>query len=83
MGISMNAILKLRLVAGAVLLAGLAACGSDDTPFNLGTASSDGSINQFEAGVLAGSRTEAGEPDNVGSLVLATSETDEPFDLPD
>lgn len=79
----MNIIHKLRLVAGAVLLVGIAACGSDDSPFNLGTASSDGSINQIEAGVLAGSRTEAGEPDNVSNLVLATSETDEPFDLPD
>lgn len=73
----------IRVGAGAILLAGLAACGSDDTPFNLGTASSDGNINQIEAGVLAGSSTEAGEPDNVTNLVLATSETDEPFDLPD
>lgn len=79
----MNFTDKIRIGAGVILLAGLAACGSDDTPFSLGTASSDGSINQTEAGVLAGSRTEAGEPDNVSNLALATSETDEPFDLPD
>ncbi len=79
----MNFTDKIRIGAGVILLAGLAACGSDDTPFNLGTASNDGSINQTEAGALAGSRSETGEPDNVTNLALATSETDEPFDLPD
>lgn len=74
---------KVRISAGVMMIAGLAACGSDDSPFNLGAASSDGNINQIEAGVLAGSSTETGEPDNVTNLVLATSETDEPFDLPD
>lgn len=76
---------KIRISAGVMMIAGLAACGGDGTTslFNLGTASSDGSINQTEAGALAGSRSETGEPDNVSNLVLATSETDEPFDLPD
>jgi hypothetical protein len=83
MGMSMNSTQKLRLIVGAALLAGLAACGNDDSPFDLGAAGSDGSINQIEASVLAGSRTEVGEPDNVSNLALATSETDEPFDLPD
>jgi len=74
---------KIRIGLGAILLVGLAACGSDSSPFNLGAASSDGNINQIEASALAGSRSETGEPDNVSNLVLATSETDEPFDLPD
>lgn len=74
---------KLRLTAGGILLVGIAACGSDSSPFNLGSASSDGSITPTEAGVLSSSSTEVGEPDNVSNLALATSETDEPFDLPD
>lgn len=74
---------KLRLTAGGILLVGIAACGNDGSPLNVGSASADGNINPAEAGVLTGSTTEAGEPDNVSNLALATSETDEPFDLPD
>lgn len=74
---------KLGLAAGAALLLTLAACGGDGSPFSLGSASSDGSINATEAGALVGQTSETGEPDNVSNLMLATSETDEPFDLPD
>lgn len=74
---------KLGLAAGGALLLTLVACGGDDSPFNLGSAGSDGNINATEANVLLRSTPEAGEPDDVNGLVLATSETDEPFDLPD
>lgn len=73
---------KLGLAASGALLLTLAACGGDGF-FNLGTAASDGNINATEAGALVGSSTETGEPENVSNLMLATSETDEPFDLPD
>lgn len=74
---------KLGLAAGGVALITLAACGGDGSPFNLGSASSDGNINATEARTLTGSTTETGEPDDVSNLMLATSETAEPFDLPD
>ncbi len=75
---------KLGLAAGGALLLTLAACGGDgSSPFNLGTASRDGSISSSEASSLLRATTETGEPDDVSGLVLATSETDEPFDLPD
>lgn len=74
---------KLGLAGGAALLLTLAACGGDGSPFNLGSAAGDGTINAAEANALVGSTSEAGEPDNVSGLMLATSETAEPFDLPD
>lgn len=75
---------KLGLAAGSVVLLTLAACGGGDgSPFNLGSAGSDGTINASEARSLVGSSTETGEPEDVSNLVLATSETAEPFDLPD
>jgi hypothetical protein len=80
----MNLKNKLGLSVGGALILALAACGGGDgSPFNLGSASSDGSISSTEAGTLVGSSTETGEPDDVSNLMLATSETDEPFDLPD
>lgn len=79
----MNLKNKLGLSVGGALILALAACGGDGSPFNLGSASSDGSISSTEAGTLVGSSTETGEPDDVSNLMLATSETDEPFDLPD
>ena len=75
---------KFGIVAGAGLLLTVAACGGGDgSPFNLGSASSDGNINSSEAGNLVRSTSETGEPENVSNLMLATSETAEPFDLPD
>ncbi|MCE2746482.1 MAG: hypothetical protein LW710_11345 [Burkholderiales bacterium] len=74
---------KIGLAAGAALLLTVAACGGDGIPFNIGTASSDGNISAGEASALVGRTSETGEPDNVGRLTLATSETDEPFDLAD
>lgn len=74
---------KLGLAAGGALLLTLAACGGDGSPFNLGSAAGDGTINAAEANSLVGSTSETGEPDNVSGLMLATSETAEPFDLPD
>lgn len=74
---------KLGLAAGGALLLMLAACGGDGSPFNLGSAGSDGNINSSEANSLLRDTTETGEPVDVSNLVLATSETDEPFDLPD
>ncbi|MBU0543394.1 MAG: hypothetical protein KKC58_13520 [Gammaproteobacteria bacterium] len=75
---------KFGIVAGAGLLLTVAACGGGDgSPFNLGSASSDGNINSSEAGTLVRSTSETGEPENVSNLMLATSETAEPFDLPD
>lgn len=75
---------KLGLVGGAALLLTLAACGGGDgSPFNLGSAAGDGNINASEAGALLRDTSETGEPDDVSNLMLATSETDEPFDLPD
>jgi hypothetical protein len=79
----MNLKSKLGLTAGAALLVTLAACGGDGSPFNLGSAAGDGSINASEAGALVRNTSETGEPDNVSNLMLATSETAEPFDLPD
>lgn len=73
---------KLGLVAGGVLVLTLAACGGGDgSPFNLGSATSDGSISPSEASTLLSTTSETGEPDNVSGLTLATSETAEPFDL--
>lgn len=75
---------KVRLISAAILIAGLAACGGDDAvPLNIGTATIDNNISSTEAGILAASSTEVGEPENVSQLMLASSETDEPFDLPD
>lgn len=74
---------KLGLAAGGVLLLTLAACGGDGSPFNLRAAISDGEVNSAEANALVGRTSETGEPDDVSNLMLATSETAEPFDLPD
>ena len=74
---------KLGLAASGALLLTLAACGGDGSPFNLGSATGDGTINAAEANSLVGSTSETGEPENVSGLMLATSETAEPFDLPD
>lgn len=75
---------KLGLAAGGALLFTLAACGGGDgVPFSLGSAGSDGTINAAEANTLLGNTSETGEPENVSNLMLATSETAEPFDLPD
>lgn len=74
---------KLGLAAGGALLLTVAACGGDGSPFNLGSASGDGNITATEATALTGSTSETGEPDDVSNLMLATSETAEPFDLPD
>jgi hypothetical protein len=73
---------KLGLAAGAALLLTVVACGGDGLPFNLTNAARDGNIDAAEAGRLVNRTSETGEPDNVGGLTLATSETDEPFDLP-
>jgi len=74
---------KLGLAAGGALLLTLAACGGDGSLFNLGSAAGDGTINAAEANSLVGSTSETGEPENVSGLMLTTSETAEPFDLPD
>lgn len=74
---------RLGLATGAALLLTLGACGGDGSPFNLGSAAGDGNINASEAGALVRSTSETGEPENVSNLMLATSETAEPFDLPD
>lgn len=74
---------KLGLATGAALLLTLGACGGDGSPFNVGSAAGDGNINASEAGALVRSTSETGEPENVSNLMLATSETAEPFDLPD
>lgn len=75
---------KLGLGAGAALLLTLAACGGGDgLPFNLGSAGSDGNINSTEAATLLSTTSETGDPEDVSNLTLATSETDEPFDLAD
>ena len=74
---------KLGLGAGAALLLVLAACGGDGSFFNLGSAGSDGNINSTEAGTLLSTTSETGDPEDVSNLTLATSETDEPFDLAD
>lgn len=80
----MNLKQKLGLAAGGVLLLTLAACGGGDgSPFNLGSAGSDGNVSSSEAGTLLSTTSETGEPEDVSNLELATSETDEPFDLPD
>jgi len=80
----MNQSTRIRLMSAGVLIVGLAACGGDDSvPLNIGIATIDNNISSTEAGILAGSSTEVGEPENVSQLMLATSETDEPFDLPD
>lgn len=80
----MNLKSKLGLAASGALLLTVAACGGDgSSPFSLGSASGDGNINATEANALLRSAPETGEPDNVSGLMLATSETDEPFDLPD
>ncbi|MCR2747645.1 hypothetical protein [Limnobacter parvus] len=74
---------KLGLAAGGALLLTLAACGGDGSPLNIRAAGSDGNINATEARALLRNAPETGEPDDVSNLMLATSETAEPFDLPD
>ncbi|HEX4856227.1 MAG TPA: hypothetical protein VFV28_05405 [Limnobacter sp.] len=76
--------MRVRFMSAGVLVAGLVACGGDDSlPLNIGTATIDSNVSSTEANILVGGSTEVGEPENVSQLMLATSETDEPFDLPD
>ncbi len=76
---------KTMWCGGALALLVLAGCGGDGSsaPFGLGTATSNGRIDGSEANLLTRATTETGEPEDVRNLVLATSETDLPFDLPD
>lgn len=75
---------RLIMAASLVALGVIAACGGNDNPlFNLGTASSDGVVSPAEATRLLGTSSETGEPENVSTLALTTSDEAEPFDLPD